>query len=62
MSVSASGSSGFLDYVATQNVQNTNQNNDGTSSITYTVSSANSPYTPQPVTQTGPGTITNPPE
>jgi hypothetical protein len=62
MSVSASGSSGFLDYLATQNVQNTNQNNDGTSSITYTVSSANSPYTPQPVTQTGPGTITNPPE
>jgi hypothetical protein len=67
LTVSATGSSGFLDYVATQNVQNTNQNNQGgtpagVSQISYTVNPPPSPYTPQPVTQTGPGTITNPPE
>jgi hypothetical protein len=62
LSVTATGSSGFLDYVATQNIVNNNQNNGGISEISYTVNPPASPYTPQPVTQTGPGTITNPPE
>jgi len=50
----------FLAYTASQDIDNTSGTTQPPASISYSATATNTPYTPQPVTQQTPGTITNP--